>query len=307
VVHHERNRFGSESLPELMLVHIMNFLAPKVSSISQRVCGAWRRALISSLARRLLAPSLVIGATYRRHWDTRHKPRSMALAGSHVVICDPTSEFLELWNLDGQLQDRYEVGTEVHKITANDTFICINQNSNLSLLPIHGGQRVREWEIPHCNGLALTEDLIYVSSISSVLMYSLEGKLVSQFPLQAPESHLARRIAIYNNEIFILDHRYSCLQVYNPKGKLLRSWAKCGKKPGEFRDPWGIAVTDQRIYVVDAGNARIQGFNLGGDFLFECRLPNAQELDLADICVVNETLFVSDWNRRILAFQLIYS
>jgi len=232
------------------------------------------------------------------------------LLDRNLVIADPTTRFLEFWDLEGHMQNRYETGIEVHKIAANEQFICLNQNENLCLLNVQDGQVVREWKAPHCNGLAIDEDLIYVSSLDSIYVYSLEGKLVYQWDLQAPQSQLARRLAIYENEIFLVDHAYACVQVYNPKGKLLRSWGKRGKKPGEFQYPWGIAVIDGIVFVVDAGNYRIQAFNVEGSFLFECsppKPPSPQRRDLADICAYNDTLFVTDWNRQVLVFPLNYS
>jgi DNA-binding beta-propeller fold protein YncE len=141
------------------------------------------------------------------------------------------------------------------------------------------------------NGLALDNEFIYVTSISSVFKYSLQketrGRLISSFELKNnPESQLARRLAIFRNEIFIVDHAYACVEVYSKEGKFLRKWGKRGKNPGEFRDPWGIAVAEERVYVVDAGNTRIQVFNLSGDYLFQCQPPNTRKRwDLADICI----------------------
>jgi hypothetical protein len=342
-VHDQRNRFGGEQFPQMMLIHVLNFLSPKMSALSQRICGTWKRALSSPLARRLLPPSMVIDAVYRGSWETQHKPRSMTLLPAYfssatpshtpyslhcppapnLLICDPTLHSLEVWNRDGLVIDRWEVGMDVHKVVANEQFICYNQNSNLGLLSIAGTTQgetggtlptqVQVWNIPHCNGLAMDNEAIYLTSLSTVLVYSLSketrGKLISSFDLKLnPESQLARRVAIYRNEIFIVDHLYACVEVYNKEGKLQRKWGKRGKNPGEFRDPWGVAVAEERVYVVDAGNARIQVFTVKGDFLFQVQPPTThRRCDLADIVVCDGKLYVSDWNHQVLVFKLVYS
>jgi hypothetical protein len=343
-VHDQRNCFGGESFPQMMLIHVLNFLFPKNAGLAQRVCVTWRQTLTSPLARRLLSPSMAIEALYRGCWDTLHKPRSMTLLTlpfhERLLICDPNLHDLQIWNPEGILINQWDIGLDIHKVVANEQFICFNQNSTLGLLSLegvnqekdgikcghfglHSSQQIEElkkpprevqsWEIPHCNGLALDNEFIYVTSISSVFKYSLQketrGRLISSFELKNnPESQLARRLAIFRNEIFIVDHAYACVEVYSKEGKFLRKWGKRGKNPGEFRDPWGIAVAEERVYVVDAGNTRIQVFNLSGDYLFQCQPPNTRKRwDLADICISDGKMYVSDWNHQVLVFKLRYS
>jgi len=347
-VHDQRNRFGGENFPQMMLIHVLNFLSPKVSALSQRICMTWRRALCSPLARRLLPPSMVIDTVYRGSWETQHKPRSMTLlpafpaclsshdhhspsypryphdlssCSPYLLICDPNLHHLEIRNRDGMVIDRWEVGLDVHKVMANEQFICYNQNSNLGLVSLEetslgeGGNlptQVQVWDIPHCNGLAMDAQCIYLTSLSSVFIYSLSkekrGELLTSFDLHSSaESQLARRLAIYGNEIFIVDHLYACVEVYSKEGEFQRKWGKRGKNPGEFRDPWGVAVAEERVYVVDAGNTRIQVFTVKGDFLFQVQPPAHRRWDLADIVVCDGKMYVSDWNHQVLVFNLVYS
>jgi len=308
----QRNKFGSESLPWVMLVSILNFLPPKTASLCQGVCRYWKEALTTPMAQHLLVPSQVIGAIYQRSWDFKHKPRSMALTGTNLVICEPTSSMLEFWDLEGHLLHKMEVGEDVHKITANEKFVCLNQDCKISLLSLGtqegDDQRIQEWEVPFCSGLALYNDCVYVSDRTSISAYNFKGELVFQFSLKAPESELARRIAIFEDEIFLVDHRHFLLQVYSLEGKLLREWGTRGKRPGEFRDPWGLAVSNHLVYIVDAGNNRIEAFTLNGKFVFEVSPPRDRiRRDLADIAVIDGALYVSDWTGSVLVFHLTYS
>ncbi|MDX1755541.1 MAG: NHL repeat-containing protein [Marinobacter sp.] len=47
---------------------------------------------------------------------------------------------------------------------------------------------------------------------------------------------------------------------------LVASWGSPGEAPGQFRDPTGIAVTGDEVFVADARNSRIQVFDKQGRF-----------------------------------------
>ena len=65
-------------------------------------------------------------------------------------------------------------------------------------------------------------------------------------------------------------------------GNWLKSWGEPGTEPGQFRTPHSIAVdAEDRVYVADRGNRRIQVFDTGGKFLREIAVdvpfdPNAR-------------------------------
>jgi DNA-binding beta-propeller fold protein YncE len=53
-------------------------------------------------------------------------------------------------------------------------------------------------------------------------------------------------------------------------GKLIATWGKHGKGPGEFDQPHGIALDSAgRVYVADRANNRIQIFTPDGNFIAE--------------------------------------
>ena len=58
------------------------------------------------------------------------------------------------------------------------------------------------------------------------------------------------------------------VSVYSPAGKLLHEWGKSGIGPGEFSYPGGMIVgRDDRLYIADQTNHRIQVLDLQGHFL----------------------------------------
>lgn len=51
-----------------------------------------------------------------------------------------------------------------------------------------------------------------------------------------------------------------------PPYRLIASWGEEGSAPGQFRDPTGIAVAGDEVFVADARNGRIQVFDRNGRF-----------------------------------------
>lgn len=57
------------------------------------------------------------------------------------------------------------------------------------------------------------------------------------------------------------------LHVFDRAGKLIFATGRRGRKDGEFRDPQGVALGSERIYVADTGNQRVQIFSRDGLYL----------------------------------------
>ncbi len=88
------------------------------------------------------------------------------------------------------------------------------------------------------------------------------------------------------------------------------AWGERGSGPGQFRDPTGIAVTDTEVFVSDARNARIQVFDLDGNFKRQFGVKGKGETpgELGrpmNLAIAGEELYVADyWNDRIQVFAL---
>jgi DNA-binding beta-propeller fold protein YncE len=67
--------------------------------------------------------------------------------------------------------------------------------------------------------------------------------------------------------LWVVDFGHAKIQSFDPELKPLQSFGKSGQEPGEFRDPCGIAIgPDDRIYVADTWNGRVQVFSADGHF-----------------------------------------
>lgn len=80
-----------------------------------------------------------------------------------------------------------------------------------------------------------------------------------------------------NGDIFVSDgYRNARVHRFSADGTLIKSWGEPGdaqelrnttKKPGCFHTPHGIWVHDDRVYLLDRENNRIQIFSTDGDFI----------------------------------------
>lgn len=107
-------------------------------------------------------------------------------------------------------------------------------------------------------------------------------------------------IAIYRSEIYVtvaslMSHQ---IVVYNMKGVEIRKWGRHGSSDGEFIWPWGLAITDDIVYVADSNNHRISLFTLEGTFLQNWGggygKLEGQFIDPRAIVVKEEYLYISD-------------
>ncbi len=103
--------------------------------------------------------------------------------------------------------------------------------------------------------------------------------------LQASLSNAAgRSIAIApDGSLYVADTAQHSIWHISQQGKLLRTWGEYGTAPGQFNEPWGVAVdAEGNVYVADTWNHRIQKFTAEGDYLLSWgRLGQARVYDLA--------------------------
>ncbi len=99
------------------------------------------------------------------------------------------------------------------------------------------------------------------------------------------------------------------VHIFDQNGKYLSSFGKKGKKDGQFRDTFGLAVDAQnRIYVSDTGNYRVQVFDKDGNFLTKFGAKGEgddQFLRPGSMAVKDKTIYVVDIDaHRVSAWNL---
>lgn len=91
-----------------------------------------------------------------------------------------------------------------------------------------------------------------------------------------------------------------------PGYTFVKAWGEMGSAPGQFRDPTGIAVAGDEVFVADARNGRIQVFDLDGNFKRAFGSPGKAVGQLGrpmNLTFRNDELFVPEYfNDRIQVF-----
>lgn len=146
---------------------------------------------------------------------------------------------------------------------------------------------VREWgrlgsgegEFNFPIGIAVNRaDEVFVTDFynARVQKFSSDGKFMAAFPVSAFPGGIALDPAenLYIAHAGIPPSRYDKererdkIAVFTPAGQPLREWGKFGQGDGEFDMPGGIAIsTDNRVYVADQCNRRVQVFDTQGKFI----------------------------------------
>jgi DNA-binding beta-propeller fold protein YncE len=67
--------------------------------------------------------------------------------------------------------------------------------------------------------------------------------------------------------IYVLDTGNNRVAVFDTSGRVLDAWGEPGAEPGQFNEPWGIAVDNEFVYVADTWNHRVQKFTLDGELV----------------------------------------
>ncbi|WP_434310445.1 6-bladed beta-propeller [Hominifimenecus sp. rT4P-3] len=117
----------------------------------------------------------------------------------------------------------------------------------------------------------------------------------------APPFHYPTGVSLAENgDVYFSDgYGNARVHVFSRQGVWRKSWGSPGDGKGEFRLPHGIRVFQDRVYVADRENHRIQIFDLEGNYLEEwngfCR-PAGIFLDSAGNAYVSESKRASDFD-----------
>ncbi|MFC1911962.1 peptidyl-alpha-hydroxyglycine alpha-amidating lyase family protein [Chloroflexota bacterium] len=127
---------------------------------------------------------------------------------------------------------------------------------------------------------------------------------IASITIGGPPFNRPTGVAISSSkEIYVSDgYGNARLHKFSPDGTLLSSWGEPGPAPGQFRLPHSVWVDKQdRIWVPDRENSRIQIFNEKGKFLTQWTdLIRPTDVFIDD----DDTAYVSELCKRISIFTV---
>jgi DNA-binding beta-propeller fold protein YncE len=150
-------------------------------------------------------------------------------------------------------------------------------------------------------GLSIDEDNLYVADGigNKIQVFDYQGKFIRSFSLEDDSDctgHI-HGISIHKNLVYVVKENHDCVGIYNIDGELVHKFGSKGNEMGEFSSPQNIEIYNERIYVTDNKNKRIQIFDLKGNFmnLFNIQkdiLTNGMETPY-DLEIYGEQIYVT--------------
>ncbi|MFT5891378.1 MAG: DNA-binding beta-propeller fold protein YncE [Dokdonia sp.] len=210
-------------------------------------------------------------AAVAKNWQLS---KAIPITGVNAIGMAVTSE--GIWLSDGdhnRLVLIDEEGKTIKTIDSLDRPMHIDNEENTLFVPQYGNDEVSIFDKGEKKALTLSDSLDAPAGVSS---YNQE-KAIADF---------------YNNRI-----------LYSKDGKEFISFGKEGKAPGDFYYPTDVQITEDKIWVADAYNNRVQVFDKNGTFL---KIIGAdQKMNAATGIFVGVTeVFVTDFeNNRVLVFD----
>lgn len=152
----------------------------------------------------------------------------------------------------------------------------------VTVFDAHTGEVLAEWgdntfAMPH--GLTVDrDDNVWLTDVAlhQIFKFTHDGKLLLTLGERGVSgndaTHFNRPTDVEvaaNGSVFVSDgYRNTRVMEFSPNGTFVSQWGAKGTGPGEFNVPHGLAMDiDDRIYVADRENDRVQVFDSAGQFL----------------------------------------
>ena len=230
-----------------------------------------------------------------------------------VGVGETTYEALHPW---GNVPQGTAFGNVSHVATDSKGRVYAAQRSDPPVLVFDGdGNLLTTWGTgdlidPHGIYVSPADEIFLINrDYHQVLKFDTEGRVQMRLgdlgkpSGQAPFSHPADVAVSSSGDIFICDgYGNSSVHRYTGDGKYLGSWGAPGKGPSQFTTPHGIWLDqDDRVYVCDRENDRVQVLSMEGDFITEwvdCWHPMDIWMDpQGRFLVTDQSPRVSLWSR----------
>ncbi|MCU7845912.1 MAG: 6-bladed beta-propeller [Candidatus Thiodiazotropha sp. (ex Monitilora ramsayi)] len=152
----------------------------------------------------------------------------------------------------------YVVDTLAHTIKIFD------QQGNL--VDTMGGRGEEDLQFNYPSHLAFADNKLIVNDTMNfrIQIFDQHGNHLDTFGKQGNASGYltqSKGVAIDSDgHIYIADALANRIQIFDQAGQFLLEFGSVGSDPGTFRMPSGLAIQDDKIYIADSYNQRIQVF-----------------------------------------------
>ncbi len=216
-------------------------------------------------------------------------PEAVGADGSgNVYEVEYGSNQLQVFNSSGVSTNEWNGSTsgtafndpEGVAVDATNQLVYVSDSGN-SRIVVFGlsGNYLNQWNTSQNGQLSYPEQVavpgdgyIYVADAAQalILKYQPNGTLSASF-LGTGNGILVNPtgVAVYSGDIFVADQGDDQVVVLNSSNGLVTNWGSYGNVAGQFVDPEELSIDSStgNVYVVDAGNARVEEFTNSGTFI----------------------------------------
>lgn len=151
-----------------------------------------------------------------------------------------TAEFVLEWGEQGEAPGQFDIPIDIAINSADEIYITDHYNGRIQKFDANGKPLAAFSVAPNPGGIAIAANGdLYITHFAAAARSQKPGA-------------------------------EDCVTVHTPDGQEKFRWGKHGKGDGEFDCPGGIALSsDERVYVADQTNHRVQVFDPTGKFLLK--------------------------------------
>jgi DNA-binding beta-propeller fold protein YncE len=196
--------------------------------------------------------------------------------------------FIQLWGMFGTAPSNFQNPTGIAVDEKNVVYVCDTGNHRIQRFDARNGAYLSKWgrqgggdgQFNAPWGVAVDNKRGYVYVVDSanfrVQKFDRTGEFImawGSFGNADGQFYFCRGIAVDETDgaVYVVDMGNHRIQKFDTSTnflpQLLGTWGTKGQEPGQFWNPWGIAIDrDGFLYVTDAGNHRIQKLDRDGNF-----------------------------------------
>ena len=187
-----------------------------------------------------------------------------------------------VWGRRGIVDGRFQKPRAI-AIDQEDQLYIVDMLARIQVFD-RDGAFLRGWQTPiheagRPTGLSISPDgilLVADTHYFRVLSYTPEGQLLEDKtiggnygPSPGEFGLVTDAVRAADGTLFVAEYgEFDRIHKYSPDGEFIKQWGGNGSQPGQFLRPQNIAIDQEnRLWVADACNHRIQIFDLEGNLL----------------------------------------
>jgi len=169
------------------------------------------------------------------------------------------------WGGYGRLRGQFDFPTG---IACDSAYVYVMDHNNERIQKFtKDGIYVTDNYCPKSRGMTFDGDKLYVASNTENCIWVFNTSLIKTTTIGSKGSDdkqllSPQALSIFNDALYVVEAGNARVQKLTKSGTFITRWGCEGGKPGQFKNPFGIAVDNNGdIYVVDTGNRRVQKFD----------------------------------------------